>query len=159
MKIEIGQVISQIIAFLIMLWVLKRYAWKPLLGVMEERRNKIKSDFASIDKQKTELDELIQYYKEKLAEIDEEADAKINKAIKKGHEHAQTIHDEAQRQAKLIIAKAQVDLGKEVVKAKQQLKNELINMTLMATEKMLDENLDREKQKKLILNLVEKENF
>ena len=38
MKLQIGQIITQIIAFLIMLWVLRRYAWGPLLGVMDKRR-------------------------------------------------------------------------------------------------------------------------
>ncbi len=52
MNIEISQVITQIIGFLITVWLLKRFAWKPLLSMMDERRQKIKDEFQRIEDEK-----------------------------------------------------------------------------------------------------------
>ena len=49
LKIEIPQLITHIIGFLIALWILKRYAWKPLLALLDERRERIKNGFAEIE--------------------------------------------------------------------------------------------------------------
>ncbi|MGZ3633771.1 MAG: F0F1 ATP synthase subunit B family protein, partial [Parachlamydiaceae bacterium] len=62
MKIQIGQVISQIIAFLLMLWILSRYAWKPILNTMEERRHKIQSDSDAIEDQRKQAEALLAEY-------------------------------------------------------------------------------------------------
>lgn len=159
MRIEIGQVISQIISFLIMLWVLKRFAWKPLLNVMDERRQKIKSEFDSIEAQKKELAKLIDEYNKKLKEIDSLAKAKEQEGIKKGEFAAIEIQNEARSHAKKIILKAEENMFKEIAKAKIQLKNDLVNMTLSASEKVLQMNLDGEKQKHLIEDFVKQTEF
>lgn len=154
MRVLIGQVITQILAFLFMLWVLKRYAWKPILKVMDDRRNRIQSEFDSIDEQKAEIDKIIADYKQKLSDIDAQANAKINEAIVKGRDLAHEIQKDAQKQAKTTIEKAQKDALNEIKKAKVQLKNEIVDMTLAATEKILKENLNEKKQKDLVLDFV-----
>lgn len=154
MRVLIGQVITQILAFLFMLWVLKRYAWKPILKVMDDRRNRIQSEFDSIDEQKAEIDKIIADYKQKLSDIDAQANAKINEAIVKGRDLAHEIQKDAQKQAKMTIEKAQKDALNEIKKAKVQLKNEIVDMTLAATEKILKENLNEKKQKDLVLDFV-----
>lgn len=159
MDLEIGQVLTQIVAFLIMLWILKRFAWKPLLGIMEERRDKIKAEFHSIDDQKREIQRLTNEYNDKLKQIEFEAKAKIQEAVNQGNELARQIQAETQQQAKAILNKAQDDVQKEIAKAKIHLKNDLVNMTIAATEKMLNEELDTKKQKKLLAEFVEQADF
>ena len=154
MKVEFGQVVSQIICFLLMFWILKRYGWKPILTVIEERKIRIKAEFEELRNQKKEIDHLIEDYKHKLAGIDEKAQVKIEEAIKQGKEASLKIQEEAHRQAKIIIIRAQEDLQKEVIKAKIQLKNEIIKITLDATEKILQENIDPKKNEELIASFV-----
>lgn len=155
MRIEIGQIFTQIVSFLVMLWVLKKYAWKPLLAILEKRQNTIKGEFADIENQKTELDKLAEEYRQKLKGIDELASVKTKEAIDQGRQMAMEIQNEAHQQAKGIIAKAKEDLQKEVLKAKVQLKDELVNMTVMAAEKILQKNLDKEKQKNLMMDFID----
>lgn len=66
MDIEIGQIVAQIFAFLIMLAILKRFAWKPLLKLMDERRERIINEFAAIEKQKQEVNGIKKSYLDKL---------------------------------------------------------------------------------------------
>lgn len=155
MRIEFAQIFSQIVSFLIMLWVLKRFAWKPLLASMEERRNKIKSDFATIEEERKEAENLRNEYQEKLQGIEAQSKAIIQQAIEDGRQRVQEIQDEAYQQARGIVAKAQEEIQKEVAKAKIQLKDEIIQMTLLATQKMIQTNLDPEKQKELATQFVD----
>ncbi len=155
MKVEIGQVITQIIAFLIMLWVLKRFAWKPLLASLDNRKDRIKDEFDAIEDQKNDLSKLMKQYIESLKNIDVQAQAKTKAAIEKGLQAAQQIQNDAQQEAKEIIKKAQEDLQKEIVKAKKQLKNEIVQLAMNASEKVLEGSLDKEKQKKLVLDFID----
>lgn len=155
MRIEIGQIFAQIISFLIMLWVLKRYAWKPLLGLLEERKNKIASEFETIEQQKLENAHIKNEYQRKLKEIEELARFKMQRAIEDGQQLALKIQKDAQVQAKKIITTAEEEVQKEIRRAKIQLKNELVKISLMATEKILNMSLDGEKQKELVMNFVE----
>lgn len=159
MKIEIGQIIAQIISFLFMLWILKKYAWKPLLSIMEERKNKIQSEFGWIEEQKKEIEKRDKEYKEKLKGIDVQARAKIQEATKEGQQIAQKLQREAYDQAKAIIAKTQVDLKSEIQKAKRQLKDDLVKISLAATQKIIQDNLNVEKQTKLVEEFVEQGRF
>lgn len=155
MDIEIGQVISQLLAFLIMFWILKRYAWKPLTRFMEERRQLIQSEFDSIANQKNEIKEIIEDYKEKLADIDSRARLKNQEEIAKGSKIAQSIKDEAQKQAKAIIALAQEETERELIKAKQELKKYIVDLVIDTSQKVIQEKItDEGKQKELIEKIL-----
>lgn len=155
MRIEIGQIITQIISFLIMYWVMKRYAWKPLLNLLDARRDKIKTDFDTIDTQKKEIENIGEEYRQKLKEIDSFAFSKTQEAIEKGKQIASDIQKEAHVQAKEIVAKAHGDLQKEIAKSKEQLKDEVVKMAMQATEKILESKLDKEKKKNLLSDFIE----
>lgn len=156
MHLEIGQIVSQIIAFLIMLWILKRYAWKPLLGILEERRDKIKTDFQTIENQKKANDNLLDEYRSKLKEIDNQARTKMQEGIDEGRKKAVEIQNQAHDEAKAIISKAKADLQKEIVKARQQLKNDIVNLTMKATTKIIGDKLDTAKENQLVADVIDK---
>lgn len=155
MRVEIGQIITQIISFLVMLWVLKRYAWGPLLSLLDERKAKIQNEFDSIEKEKENLDRLHKEYDEKLNDIDSLASAEKKRAIEEGKKIAQEIEKAAQKKAEAIRKQAEEDLEKEVEKSKEDLKNELVRMAVSASEKILTSSMDEDKQKKIIAKAID----
>ena len=156
MDLQIELVISQIIAFLILLWVLKRYAWKPLLNALEDRQNKIKKEFNSIEEQKMKLNGLIKEYNEKMADIQAVGKVKFQEELAKANKASLEITEQAHKEAKDIIFKAQEDALGEIQKAKIQLKDELVDLIMASTEKMIQKNLDDpDKQKILIEKFIE----
>jgi F-type H+-transporting ATPase subunit b len=159
MNLEIGQIISQIFAFLIMLWVLRRFAWKPLLNLLEERKRKIQEEFDSIEAEKKQIENLKSTYGQKLKEIDATAKAKMQEEVERGRKVAQEIEEDAHKQASLITAKAQENISREQEEAKEQLKHVLVNLTIKATEKILKESLDSDTSKKIVASYVDKINF
>ena len=141
MKIELGQIFTQIISFLVMLWVMKRYAWKPFLAMLDGRRDKIKAEIEAIEDQKKEIERVSKEYEDKIKNIEAYAVGKTREAVEEGRRKAEDIQNDAQGQARVIIAKAKDDLQKEVLKAKVQLKDELVKITMAATEKLVEANM------------------
>jgi F-type H+-transporting ATPase subunit b len=155
MGLEIGQIVTHIIGFLIAVFLLKKFAWKPLLSILEERRSKIKSEFDNIDKEKEKVEGLLSDYQTKLKEIDSLARVKIQEAARDGQKLANEIKENARKESKDILAKAREEIQMDVDKAKVQLRDDLVNMTIRAAEKLIREKLDEEKDKKLIAEFID----
>ena len=155
LNLEASQIIIQIIAFLVMLWVMKRYGWKPLLEILEERRNKIQSEFDSIASQKEEVKQLTFQYEEKLKGIEADMRMKIQEAVAEAQKISIGIQEDAQVQAKEILQKAKSEVEVEIIEAKNQLKNDMVNLIINTTKKILEEELDESTQKKLISNFLD----
>lgn len=156
LEIEIGQVVSQMIAFLIMLWVLKKFAWKPILGLLDERKKIIQDAFDSIDKQRKEVDEQAAAYDEKLRGIDAEARAKFQTEVSKGAKVARKLEQDAHDRAHGIVAHAQEDAVREVELAKIRLRKDIVNLVIASTQKLIQTELkDKEKQKKLVESILD----
>ncbi len=155
MNLEIEQILTQIVAFLIMLWVLKKFAWKPLLGLMEERQELIRSEFDSIEIQKKEVNKQADEYKTKLHDIDAEARKRIQEAIGKGRDIAHDIERETRNKAALILNNAQDEMRRELDQAKEQLKRDVVKISLAVTEKLIQEKLDPSKHQKLIEEAID----
>lgn len=155
MGLEIGQIVTHIIGFLIAVLLLKRFAWKPLLSILEERRSKIKSEFDNIDKEKKKVEDLVSDYQTKLKEIDSLARVKIQEAAREGQKLANEIKENARKESKDILTRAREEIQMDVDKAKVQLKNDLVNMTMRAAEKLIRERLDEEKDRELIARFIE----
>lgn len=159
MKIEIGQIFTQIISFLALLWVLKRYGWKPLLDVLEERKTKIRAEFDSIEKQKKQAESLKDAYQKQLDEIEELSKKKMQETEQIAKDAANKIEKEANEKAKEMLLQAKEHVQKDLLKAKGLLKKELVDITFNATEKLLKETMNEDTQKRLIEDLIEQRNF
>jgi F-type H+-transporting ATPase subunit b len=155
MGLELGQIITQIIGFLIAVVILKKFAWKPLLSMLEERRNKIKSEFAAIDEERKKTEKLSADYQSKLKDIDSLARVKIQEAAQEGQIMANQIKEIARNEAKEIVTKAREDIGRDVEKAKVQLRDDIVNMTIQLTGKLIGEKLDAVKDQELVARLVD----
>ncbi len=155
MRIEIGQVVTQIISFLVMLWVMKRYAWKPFLNLLDGRKEKIRADLEAIEAEKAAVEKAAQEYSDKIKSIEAYALVKTQEGIDKGKQMAYEIQKEAQLRTRAMLTKHEEDLQNEITKAKKELKNELVNITMAATEKILKSKLNKEDQEKLLADFVE----
>lgn len=155
MSLDVSQVIIQIIAFLIMLWVLKKFGWKPLLSILHERQQKIQSEFDAIAAQKEDIQKLADNYQAKLGGIEAEARHQIQEAIMQGRKIALEIQSGAQANARDVIAKARTEMEKEVEKARNQLKNDVVKISVAIAEKIIKEKLNESEHKKLTTEFIE----
>jgi F-type H+-transporting ATPase subunit b len=155
MELQWQQLLTHAIGFLITVWILKRFAWGPLIALLEERRNRIANEFKTIEEEKAKVDQLAAEYQGKLKEIDAERRAKLVEAVNEGKKIAEEIRLAARQEAREMAAKAKVDLEREVAKAKVQLKNDMVAMTIDAVERIIKERLDDRKHRELIGRFIE----
>lgn len=152
--LELSQIITNIIGFLIALWLLKKFAWKPLLSTLSERRERIKSDLESAENKKKEMEKLSEEFEEKLKGIDGIARSKIQEAISEGNKIAAEIKESARKESREIVAKARADLARDIAKAKVEFRDDMVQMALAAAEKLVKERLDEEKHRELIYDFL-----
>jgi len=150
MNFELQQILTHALGFLIFVWVLKKFAWGPLLGLMEERRAKIAGEFEEIDKQKAEVAQITADYEARMKEIDNERRAKMVEAVKEGKQMAADIKADAMNEIRALHEKAKTDLQRDVAKAKVQLRDEMIGLTMAAAQKVVREKMDDAKHRDLI---------
>ena len=151
MNIDIQEIISQIIAFLIMIWLLKRYAFGPIWNMMQERQRKIENEFAAIEKQRASAESLLEHYKEKIQDIDAEGRRKLQLEISKGREIALEIQREANRKSEVLMQKAEENIVHEIAQAKVQLKKDIVDMVIATTEKVLESRLDDAEKHNIVI--------
>ena len=144
------QVLTQIVGFLIVLWVLKRFAWKPILKLLEERRQKIKSEFEAAAQRKEEAHRLFASYEAKLKEIDAAARAKIQEAVSEAQKISAEIKEEARKEGRELVVRSQAEIAREIAKAKVQLKEDMVAISLTATEKIISQKLDEPGHRRLV---------
>lgn len=150
MYIEWQQLLTHAVGFLIAFFILKKYAWKPILKLLDDRRQAIADEFSGIEAKKQEAEALLLEYETRLKKIEDEARAKLNEAVAEGQKIAAEIKADAQQEARGIISRAKSELERDVQKARAQLKQDLVGMTLGATERLLRERLDEKANRKLI---------
>lgn len=153
--IKWGELFSQIVAFLIVLWILKKWAWKPILKVLEERRQKIQGEFDNIAQKKKEVDTLVSDYEAKLRDIDSVARTKIQEAASGGQKLANQIREDARKDAKELLERAKEEIQRDIDKAKVQLRDDLVKISINAAEKIIKEKLDQKKDKKMISDFID----
>ena len=155
MNLEIQQILTQALGFLILLFILKKIAWKPLLSLLDERREKITSEFQTIDRTKSELLRLEQDYKARLADIDALARQRIQEAISEGQRISVELQEKAREESKNILNKAKENIELEVAKARVELRNQVANLAIKAAEKVLKEELTEERHKRLVTEFID----
>lgn len=155
MSVDIVQILTHVIAFLIMLWVLKKFAWKPFLGILEQRRAQIQSDFDAAAAKRREAEEAADRYTARLKDIENEKRARIQEGIGEGRKIAEEIREDARTESKKIIDKARADIERDIAKAQVELKEKIVGMTMAATERIIRHSLDTEGHRRLVTGFID----
>ncbi len=155
MELQIPQLITHAIGFLITVWILKRFAWGPLMAMMDERREKIVGEFKRIDDEKVKVAEMAAEYEARLKQIEADRRQKLVEAVTEGKKIAEDLKAQAREEARQIAHKAKDDLEREVAKARVQLKEEMVSITIGAAEKLLRERLDDPRHRQLIGRFID----
>lgn len=155
MDLQIKLIATQIVAFLIVLWILRKYAWGKLLGLIEARRVRIASEFESIEKGKAGVDGLRVQYEKELADIDTTARARIQEAVSEANDLAAGIKEDARKGAVALRVKTNQDIEMELDKANVELRDRMVGAVITVAEKLIKERLDSDKHKQLISDFLE----
>lgn len=156
LDINPGLIVWTIITFVILLFILSKTAWKPLVDALQAREQSIRDALLKAEEAKKESERMLAENNRALAGANEET-ARI---LKEGRELAEQMKTEivakAHESAKAMITHAKEDIQREKETALVQLKNEVADLAINAAEKILEETLDDSKQKKLVDKVLQK---
>ncbi len=150
----IALLLTNIVAFLIFFWVLRKYAWGPLLAMLDTRREKISSDFAAAEKELSDAEALRASFDAKIAEIKSLEREKMQEAVKRGEAIAGELEANARDKAGQFLEKAEGELEREVRTARLQLREKTVDMAIAAAEKIIQEKLDDPKHRQLVEDFI-----
>jgi len=142
--------IAQIVNFLVLLFVLWKFAYGPVLGMLDKRQKKIEKGLKDADEAHKKLVESEEKQKEILRKARTEAKDIVEKAHQQAEKSKSEIADEAKAQAEKIISGARVEIETEKAKSIAEIKSEIGGLVIAATEKIIGEKIDEKKDKELI---------
>ncbi len=153
---EIVLVLLTWFLFFTLLAVLKKFAWKPILKILDERENNIRIAVEEAEKTREEYLRIADKRKQILTEADNHAKEIINLGREASVKNAKLIEAKSKQEAQIIMENAHREIDAEQEKAVAYLRETSANAAVELAEKILRENLDAEKHKKIINSLIEK---
>ena len=153
--VNLPELIASLIGFVIFFWVLLKFLWKPVLNVIDERRASIEQAFQEVDDARDDVVRLKTEYEAKLAEINTEAQEKLQDAIEKGQQVAAEIRQNAEDAREKLLAKTQEDITREKDKAMAELRNAAIDLSFTISRRVMKEDLDRDRHDRLVRSFID----
>ena len=147
--------IAQILNFLVLLAILAKFAYKPLLKAMDDRRNRIINDLDSAEQTRLDAEALKEQYAEQLAGARQEATEIVNKA----NQIAQNLHDELVEQARVeqeaLLANAKERIEQEKQQALLDIRSEVIKLSTLIAGKIVNQKLNSANDQKLVTDIAD----
>jgi F-type H+-transporting ATPase subunit b len=145
-----GLMIWTVVTFIVLLFVLKRVAWKPILAALDKRENDIKESLAQAEKAKDEAKMILEENQANLAKAEEES----RKIIEQSRTYAESLKEqlmrESKEQAKKIVDDASSEIQRNKDAAFEELKGQIAEIAVGAAEKIIRDTLDAQKSKQVI---------
>lgn len=150
-----GLIFWTVITFVILLLILKAVAWKPILGALDEREKFIKESLDRAEAARVEAEKMFRENEARLANTEQEA----QKIIAQGREFAEKLKNqiisESKTEAKKIVDQAAAEIKRKHEEDFEALKTQVAQIALQAAEKILRENLDADKQIKIVNKFID----
>ncbi len=152
---KLPQLLTTAVGFVFFVMILGKFAWGPILNVLDERRGKVEDDYASAEKNLADAEQLKGDFESKLADIKAIEREKVQEAVKRGEELADSIVTKARTNADDTKSKAAQDIELEAHKAQIELRDSVVTMAIGAAEKVVGERLDNDLHRKLISEYID----
>jgi F-type H+-transporting ATPase subunit b len=153
-KVTPGLMIWTIVCFLIALFVLKKYAFGPIQGAIDARREKIRTAVDEADRAREEARTLLEEHRKLIGKAKVDAEEILAEARKQSDAQRERVREETEvdRQRRLEETKRQIDA--ETQRALEQIRAEVAELALVATSKVAGKVLDRDDHRKLIEDAI-----
>jgi F-type H+-transporting ATPase subunit b len=156
---ELGLMIWALLAFGITLFLLNKLAFPRIAEALDRRRLAIEESIQAAERAKQEADELLDEYRARLREAREQAEDIVARARKAADNLADETKAEASKQREELLAAARRDIEHETRRALDELRKEVADLTVTATEKITRKSLTEEDHRRLIEEALQEVDF
>ncbi|MEO8744783.1 MAG: F0F1 ATP synthase subunit B [Candidatus Dormiibacterota bacterium] len=150
-----GTVVVETITFLVMLAILARYVYPPIVKVAEARQRAIAEELREAEKARAEAEERLEEAETKLNDARKTAQGVIEAATKSGELLRQELRQKAEEESKRTVEAARKEIEAQRDQAIHSVRSEVAGMVVAATEKVIGESLDDARHRRLIERAIE----
>jgi F-type H+-transporting ATPase subunit b len=150
-----GLVIWTIITFVILFFLLKKFAWGPILGALEKREKAIKDNVIQAQKTREEAESLFADYKVKLDSIKEEAKKLVEEGKAKGEKAREDLLDQAKKEYEEQLGRAKREIALAKQKAIDEFQSYAVDLTLEVASRVAAKSLSDEDHRRLAMDTLD----
>ena len=147
---------AQILNFLILVAILRALCYKPVVRMIKAREDKIAESLAKADSDVAEAESLKKDYQTQLAEAREKAQAIVDKAEKVAAPNRETSLQDTKREIEQMKKAAQAEIQRDRERAADQLKKEIVALSLLAAGKVVEKNMEASENEALVGDFIDK---
>lgn len=137
-----GTLIVQIIVFLVLVWILKRWLWGPLLSAMDERKKRIADGLAAAEQGQRERELAEKHSREALSEAKEQANEIIANARRRADEIIDGAKEDARIEGERIVLSARSEIDQQMNLAREDLRRQVVALSIEGAEQVLRREVD-----------------
>ncbi len=154
LALNIPLVVTEAIGFLLLLWFLNRFVFKPIFGILDERQRLITESYDQMDADRARMEQTRREYEQRLAGIEEEAREKIQAAVKEAQSLRDNLVADARTQAETIVEQGRNEIERDRQRAFLEMRSQIVTLAVSAAGKVIDANLDGARQTKLVDDFI-----
>ena len=145
---------TQVVGFLLVVWLLGRYAWPQVLGFLDARRQRIAADLKQAAAEREDAAKLRDELEKELRAIETRARARIQEAVAEGQRVASDLKSSTQREVSARLSRLADELAQEHDKAMVSLRQEVVQLAIGAAEKVVRQKLDEKSSRRLVEEFI-----
>jgi F-type H+-transporting ATPase subunit b len=154
LDINPGLILWTIVTFVLLLAVLRKFAWGPIVGALSDREQGIRKAIEDAQKAQAESQKILEENRKQLAKADEEARRILNEGRALAEQLKNDITEKANQQSRRMIEQAKQEIDRDKEAALAQLRGEVASLAVLAAGKILNETLDASRHQKLIDDIL-----
>jgi F-type H+-transporting ATPase subunit b len=147
---NVGLMVWTLLVFVISMYILSKAVWPRLAAALDKRQQAIEESIDVAERTRTEADRLLEEYRERLTEARQQADEIVARARKTAENNESEAVADAKRKREEMMAQTRRDIEQETRRSIQQIRAEVANLTVLATEKVTRKTLNEDDQKRLV---------
>ena len=147
-------IIAQVLNFLIMVFILRKLAYKPVAQMLKQRSDKIQDAINKANADKKAAEETLVQYKKQLAEAQKLAAEIVEKAELTARQERDALVTETKKEIERLKQNAQLEIQNERNRAFEQMQKEIVTLSLAAAEKIVAKNLTSKENDKLVSDFI-----
>jgi F-type H+-transporting ATPase subunit b len=156
---NVGLMIWTLLAFLVAMWILRKYAWPAITEALDKRQRAIEESIDVAERTREDAQQLLEEYRERLREARAQADEIVARARKAGEVHERETLEKARTQREELLEQTRRDIEAETRRAIQEIRDEVADLTVLATEKVTRKSLTDDDQKRLVEDALKELDF
>lgn len=155
-SINIWQVVISLANLVILFLILRKFLFKPVKKIKEQRENEIELQYRKAEKAHQEAEKLKAGWEEKITTADQKADEIISEAVERANSRNEIMLYESREKADQIIRKAKADIERDRREARESIKKEIVDVSQAISEQIIRREINMDDHRELIDNAIDR---